>query len=180
MKIHDFNFMEKKIKKTSEGTKSVSKSEEKTIIVTIVIALMILSALLVNLVLTPIEKEQFSAIYYLDYKRTLENFPKTVILDQNNTFLLWVGVENRNNKTMEYSVQIKIDDAKSPVNPSNSNVIDWTNKTLVSEEVWEFPATLFIDTPGINRIIFELHYFNGTRWAYTGSWVTFSIEALKP
>jgi hypothetical protein len=77
-------------------------------------------------------------------------------------------------------VQVKIDDGKSAVNPSIANVIDWENRTLVNEEVWEFPVTMFLDTPGVNRIIFELNYFNGTGWAYTGSWVTFSIEAIKP
>ncbi len=68
--------MEKKIKITPEGTKSVSNgSQEKTIIVTIVIALVILSGLLVYLVFQPTEEELFSAIYYLDSEGTLENFP---------------------------------------------------------------------------------------------------------
>ena len=182
MKTNKSKFIEKKNKKASEGTKSIkNNSENKTIIVTIVIALVILSALLVNLVfLTPTEKESFSAIYYLDSEKTLENFPKTVVLGQNNTFMLWVGVENQNDTTMDYSVQIKIDDGMSAVNPSIANVIDWENRTLVNEEVWEFPVTMFLDTPGVNRIIFELNYFNGTGWVYTGSWVTFSIEAIKP
>ena len=184
VKRHHGRFMEKKIKKTSEGTKSFSnKSEEKTIIVTIVVALVILGALLVNLVfLTPTEKEPLSAIYYLDSEKKLENIPKTVVLGENSTFTLWVGVENQNDSTIDYSVQLKIDNGTAPVNPSPATVIDSFNRTLVNGEVWEFPVTMILDTPGTNRIIFELKFFNGTSLEpeYTGSWVSLSIEAIQP
>jgi uncharacterized membrane protein len=53
-----------------KGREAVSySSEEKTIILTVVVALVIISALLVNLMLTPIPSEKFSTIYYLDAEK---------------------------------------------------------------------------------------------------------------
>ncbi len=174
--------MEKKVKITSEGAKSVSdRGEEKTIIITIVVALVIMGALLVNLVfLTPVEKEPFSAIYYLDSEKQTENIPKTVVLGENSTFSLWVGVENQNDTTIEYSVQVKLDDGKSPVNPSPVEPTESFNRTLLNEEKWEFPVTINIDQLGSHRVIFELLFFNVTKndFDYTGNWVSLSLEAV--
>jgi uncharacterized membrane protein len=174
--------MEKKIKRTAQGKKSVSgKGEEKTIIVTILIALVIIGALLVNLVITPAPSEKFSTIYYLDSEKQLENIPKTVVLGENSTFSLWVGVENQNDTTINYSVMVKYDDGKFPVDPSPVESTESFEKLLVNEENWEFPVTISIDQLGSNRVIFELWFFNSTKkdWDYTGNWVNLSIEAVQ-
>jgi len=177
------NFMEKKIKRTPQGTKSVSDNgEEKTIILTILVALVILGALLVYLVFfTPVEKEPFSAIYYLDSEKQTENIPKTVVLGENSTFSLWVGVENQNDTTMDYLVRVKVDDGTGPVNPSPVEPTESFERTLLNEEKWEFPVTISIDQLGHNRIIFELWFFNVTKndWDYTGNWVNLSVEAIQ-
>lgn len=176
-------FMERKVKGTSQGTKSVlDLDEEKTIILTILVALVILGALLVYLVFfTPTQKEPFSAIYLLDSEKQLENFPETVVLGENSTLVLWVGVENQNDTTIDYSVQVKVDDGKSLVNPSPVEPTESFNRSLFNEEKWEFPVTISIDQLGHNRIIFELCFFNVTKndWDYTGNWVNLSIEAIQ-
>jgi uncharacterized membrane protein len=173
--------MEKKIKRTENGGKSVSySSEEKTIIVTVIVALVIIGALLVNLVLTPALTEKFSTIYYLDSEKQTENLPKTVVLDENSTFSLWVGVENHNGTTIDYSVLVKYDDGKSPVDPSPVEATESFEKTLADGETWEFPVTVTIDQLGSNRVMFELWYLNGTslKTEYTGNWVNISVEAV--
>jgi uncharacterized membrane protein len=174
-------FMEKKIKRTENGGKSASyNSEEKTIIVTVIVALVIISALLVNLVLTPVPPEKFSTIYYLDSEKQTENLPKTVVLGENSTFSLWVGVENHNDTAIDYSVLVKYDDGKSPVDPSPVEATESFEKMLKDGETWEFPVTLTIDHLGSNRVMFELWYFNRTSLEpeYTGNWVNISIEAV--
>ena len=173
-------FMEKKIKRTEKGGKSVSySSEEKTIIVTVLVALVIIGALLVNLVLTPAPTEKFSTIYYLDSEKQTENLPKTVVLGENSTFSLWVGVENHNDTTIDYQVLVKYDDGKSPVDPSPVEPTESFEKTLADEETWEFPVTITIDQLGSNRVILELWYLNRTslKPEYTGNWVNIAIEA---
>ena len=176
------NFMEKKIKRTKKGAKSVSySSEEKTIIITILVALVIMGALLVYLVLfMPVATEPFSAIYYLDSEKQLENFPKTVVLGENSTFSLWVGVENQNDTTIDYSVQVKVDDGNSPVGSSSVEAIESFNRTLVNGEKWEFPVTINIEQLGHNRVIFELWFFDDTESLnYTGRHVSLSLEAIQ-
>ena len=182
MKRHQSKFMEKKIKRTSQGTKSVSgNGEEKTIILTILVALVILGALLVYLVFfTPVETEPFSAIYLLDSEKQTENFPKTVVLGENSTFSLWVGVENQN-ETQGFSVRVKVDDGTAPVGSNKTEPTESFDKTLLDKEIWEFPVTISIDQLGHNRVLFELWFFNVTKndWDYTGNWVNLSLEAIQ-
>ncbi|PVX24767.1 MAG: hypothetical protein CW691_06650 [Candidatus Bathyarchaeum sp.] len=172
--------MEKKIKRTN-GAKSASyTSEEKTVIITMVVALVIIGALLVNLVITPAPEEKFSAIYYLDSEKQTENLPKTVILDENSTFMLWVGVENQNGTAIEYQVQMKMDDGNGQLNQSAVEPIQSFEKMLADGESWEFQVTINIEQLGVNRVIFELMFFNESidDWDYTGNWVNLSVEAL--
>jgi uncharacterized membrane protein len=174
-------FMERKVKGTSEGAKLISDmNEEKTIILTILVALVILGALLVLVSFTPAQKEPFAAIYLLDSGKQAENFPKTVVLGENSTFSLWVGVENQN-ETQVFTVQVKVDDGKAPVDPSPAEPTQSFERALLNEEVWEFPVTINIDQLGSHRVIFELWSFNETEntLEYTGNWVSLSLEAIQ-
>lgn len=177
------DLMEKKIKKTEKGAKSGSKSsEEKIIIITILAAIVIMSGVLGWEMLTePIQNEKFSAMYILDSEKRADNYPKTVVLGTNSTFNLWVGVENQNDKTIDYSVQVRLDNGTSTKDPSTAELVDLSNKTLANGETWEFPVTISIDQLGSNRIIFELWVFNETNvWEYTGTRFNFSVEAIQP
>ncbi len=174
-------FMEKKIKRTPKGAKSVSDlDEEKMIAVTILIAIVILAGLLIYLALEPAPTENFTTIYYLDSEKQAENFPKTVVLGENNTFSLWVGVENYNGTTNAFSVEIKIDDGEGDVEPSPVEPIESFERTLLDEEVWEFQVTIMIDQLGSHRIIFELLSFDDAEndFVFSGNWVSLSLEAI--
>lgn len=175
--------MEKKIKRTKKSTKSVSYSdEEKTIIITIIIALVIIGALLVNVVNEQPSIEKFSSIYYLDSQKQTENIPKTVVLGENDTFTLYVGVENQNGTTIDYSVKLKIDDGNGPLNQSSAMVLDHFEKTLKDGDIWEFPVTIDREKlveRGTKRIIFELWLGKGTADdQYSGKWVNLSVEVV--
>jgi uncharacterized membrane protein len=171
-------FMEKKIKRTEKDAKSVSySSEEKTIILTILVALVIMGAFLVYMVFfMPAQKEPFTSLYLLDSEKQLENLPETVVLGENSTFSLWVGVENRNDTTIEYSVQVSLDDGNI-----SAELIECFNRTVANGETWEFPVTIGIDQPGSNTVIFELWYFNEAEnvWDQTGIRIDLSIEAVE-
>ena len=173
-------FMEKKIERTEKDRTSISySSEEKTIIATIIIAIVIISALLVNLMLTPVPPEKFSTIYYLDSEKKTENLPKAVVLGENSTFLLWVGVENHKDTTIDYQVLVKYENGKTTEDPSPTEATESFENTLADGETWEFPLTINIDTLGTNRVIIELWYLNATSMntEYTGNWVNISVEA---
>jgi uncharacterized membrane protein len=168
-------FLEKKIRRPQKNSKSVSdRDEEKMVTITILIAVAILAGLLIYLVLTPPQQELSTTIYVLDSEKQTENYPKIVVLGENNTFPLWVGVENHNGTTVTFSVQIKIDNGKGDVDPSPVDAVKTFEKTLVDGELWEFQVTIIIDQVGSHRIIFEL-------WSsdkFLGNWVNLSLEAI--
>ncbi|UCC58953.1 MAG: DUF1616 domain-containing protein [Candidatus Bathyarchaeum sp.] len=173
--------MEKKVKRPQKGAKSVSDlDEEKMVTVTILIAIVIIAGLLIYLTLDPAPKESFTTIYYLDSEKRTENFPETVVLGVNNTFSLWVGVENHNGTTKAFSVEIKMDDGKGDVEPSPVEPIERFERTLLDEEVWEFQVTINIDQLGSHRIIFELLSFDDAKnnFEFSGNWVSLSLEAI--
>lgn len=168
------DLMEKKIKRTEKASNSI---EERTIIITIFVAIAIMGTVLVaQMVLEPVQTEYFSAMYVLDSEKQAENYPKTVILGTNSTFTLWVGVENQNGTTVDYSVQLMLDDGSSAAEP-----VECFNRTVLEGETWEFPVTINIDHPGNNKIIFELWFFNTTKneWDYTGTRLNLSVEATQ-
>ena len=173
---------ERKAKRTSGDTKPGSEAdEEKTIIVTILVALVIIGGLLVYLMFfTPIQTEPFAAIYLLDSEKQAENYPKTVVLGENSTFQLWVGVENQN-KTQVFSVQVKVDNGTAPVGSNKTACIETFNRTLLDGETWEHPVTITIDQLGSHRILFELWFLDETKneFAYTGNYVSLSVEATR-
>jgi uncharacterized membrane protein len=124
----------------------------------------------------PAQKEPFTSLYLLDSEKQLENIPKTAVLGENSTFQLWIGVENRNDTTIEYSVQISLDEGNS-----SAELIGCYNRTLANGEKWEFPVTISIDQPGSNTAIFELLFFNEAEndWNQTGICIDLSIEAVE-
>ena len=145
------------------------------------VAIVILVALLVQLAPDSPSKEGFVAIYVLDSEKQIENFPKMVVLGENNTFMLWVGVENQNDTTKVFSVLVKLDNGTLPVDPSPANATESFERTLLDEEIWEFQVTINIDQVGSHRIIFELWSFDETENAlkYSGNWVSLSLEAIQ-
>ena len=166
---------------SSDKKRFPAKNRDTTIIITILVALFIMSLLLVNLALEPPQEEKFDVIYLLDANKQTDSFPKTVVIGENNTFTLWVGVENHRDETMNYSVLVKIDDGTAPVGSSEVEATESFNKTLMDEQVWEFPVTLTIDQLGHNRILFELWYIDETQnMGYTGNWVDLTVEASQP
>jgi uncharacterized membrane protein len=170
-------FMEKQVKRATKA----DRDEEKIITVTVLVAIVILAGFLISLVLQPAPKEPFSAIYLLDSNKQTENFPKTVVLGENNTFSLWVGVENQNDTTIDYVVRMKLDNGTETVNPSPANDTESFERTLLDEKVWEFQVTINIDQLGNRRLIFELWFLDDENVPrYSGNWVSFTLEAISP
>ena len=178
------NFMEKKIKRTDKNNNSGSViSEEKVIIATILVAIVVMSGVLVwAMIENPATTEQFTAMYVLDSEKQANNYPTTVVLGTNSTFSLWVGVENQEDKTMEYSLQLKQDDGTSTKDPNPAEPIQTFDITLADGEKWEFQVTIDINQAGTNRVIFELYFFNtlNDKWDYVGNSFGITVEATQP
>lgn len=155
--------------------------EEKAIAVTVLSAIVVLAGLLVYTSLTPLPQKPFISLYYLDSGKKTENLPELLILGENNTVLLWVGVENYMGKMKYASVLVKIGNETGPVNPSPADPTYRFEKVLLDKETWEFPLTITIDQTGTNRIIFELWLFDEFEnvFIYSKSWCSLWLDVLE-
>ena len=136
------------------------RNEEKTITVAILAAIIILAGLLVYISLTPAPQETFVSIYLLDSEKKAENYPQLLVLGKNNTFLLWVGVENFMGRIEYSSVLVKVDNETGQADPSPLEPVYRFEKVLLNKETWEFPITMTINQTGEHKVIFELWLFN--------------------
>lgn len=134
--------------------------EEKTITVAILVAIIILAGLLVYISLTPAPQETVISIYYLDSEKKAENYPQLLVLGKNNTFLLWIGVENFMGRIEYSSVLVKVDNQTGQADTSPLEPVYRFEKVLLNKETWEFPVTMTINQTGKHKVIFELWLFN--------------------
>lgn len=176
-------FMEMRVRRMlgSEISSNQVKDEEKTIIVAVLSAIIIIAGLLVYVSLTPAPQEPFVSLYLLGSKKKAENYPQLLVLGKNNTFLLWVGVENFMGRIEYSSVLVKADNGTVRANPSPIEPVKRFEKVLLSEETWEFPVTMTINQLGRHRIIFELWLFNELEnvFSYSGSWGNIWLDVIE-
>lgn len=101
--------------------------------------------------------EGFSSIYLLDEQKKTESYPEFLIINQNNTFNLWVGVENHMGSEQTFEIQQKL--TKDPILrfPINEEAKNKFSKTLQNQELWEIMVTTTISDPGNYSLVFELY-----------------------
>jgi len=156
------------------------KDEEKAIAVAVLSAIIILAGLLVYMSLTPAPKEPFVSLYVLDSEKKAENYPHLLVMGENNTFLLWVGVENFMGRIEHSSVLIKLDDGTGHVDPSPLEPVYRFEKVLLNKETWEFPTTITINQTGQHRIIFELWLFDELDNVFSYSdWCNIRLDVIE-
>ena len=129
--------------------------------VAVLVALMCVSVLLAAYypVLKPPAKE-FTTIYLLDYQKEAANYPELLIIDQNSTFTVWVGVENHMGKSQYCEVLLKIIADPISLLPVEADVKDRYAKTIENGGAWEFLATVSINEPESYSVIFELWIYD--------------------
>lgn len=176
-------FMEMKVKRTlsSKTSSKKGRDEERTITVAILAAIIIIAGLLVNMSLTPTPQEHFVTLYLLGPEKRAENYPELLVLGKNNTFLLWVGVENYMGWIEYPSVLVKVDNGTVHVDPSPIEPVKRFEKILLNKETWEFPMTMSLNKSGKHRLIFELWLFNEFEnvFDYFSRWVSISVNVIE-
>jgi len=182
-------FMRMRIKAPASSKPSSNKlkdeekaSEEKTVIVAVLAAVIVLAGLLVYTSLSPAPQESFASLYLLDSEKKAEARARALlVLGENNTFMLWVGVENFMNRIEYASVLVKVDNGSGLVDPSPVEPVERFEKVLLNKETWEFPLVLTMNQSGEHRMILELWLFNELEevFSYTGSWCTTRFDVIE-
>jgi len=156
--------------------------EEKAITVAVLSAIIILAGLLVYISLTPARQKPFASLEVLDSEKKAENYPQLLVLGENNTFLLWVGVGNFMGRIEYSSVLVKVDNGTGQVNPSPNDPVYRFEKVLLNKETWEVPITITINQTGKHRMIFELWLFNELEnvFRYSESrWCSIRLDVIE-
>ena len=132
--------------------------DNKGTIVPVVLSIIFVSSLLVGYyLLSNAPPEGFSSIYVLDAQKKTEAYPEFLIINENNTFNVNVGVENHMGKKQSYEIQQKLTKNQILTFPINENPENIYSKTLESQEKWETLITTTINNPGNYSLVFELY-----------------------
>ncbi len=132
--------------------------EEKMILVVFLSTIIIIAGLIVYVSLTPAQQEYFASIYVLNSEKKTA-YPELLVLGKNNTFLLWVGVENSMNRIEYANVTIGIANSSSSLEQQQVSAFSF-ERILLNKETWEIPVTMTLNKTGQYRIDFELWLYN--------------------
>jgi uncharacterized membrane protein len=101
--------------------------------------------------------EGYSTINLLDYQQKKAiNYPQLLVLNHNNTFNVYVEVENHMGSTQQCEVQLKITNETITTLPVPIDPVSTYNKTLENGQTWENVATVAINQVGNYSAVFEL------------------------
>jgi uncharacterized membrane protein len=140
--------------------RSLNLDNDKGYVVAVLIALVFVSILLAAYypVFKPRDKG-FTTISLLDSQRQALDYPELLVINQNNTFNVFVEVENHN-ESQSCTVLVKVTDEMIQKLPLMADANATYTKTLEKGELWEIPSTITINKPGNYSVIFELWLYN--------------------
>jgi uncharacterized membrane protein len=136
--------------------RSLNLDNDKGYVVAVLIALVFVSILLAAYypVFKPPEKG-FTTISLLDSQKQALDYPELLIINQNNTFNVFVEVENHN-ESQSCTVLVKVTTEMIHKLPLTVDANATYTKMLEKGESWEIPSTITINKLGNYSVIFEL------------------------
>jgi hypothetical protein len=176
-KRQEKKFMEMEVKTSNKTMLNSSKAtdslkdtnEEKMILVAVLSAIIIIAGLLVYVSMTPAPQENFASINLLNSEKKANNYPELLILGRNNTFLLWVDVENFMNRIEYGNIHVKIANISIPTETPPQETILSLERILVNGEKWESPVSMTINKTGAYKITFELWLYDEMKAVFTNA-----------
>ena len=131
--------------------------------VAVAFALIVVFSLLVGYYLISVlpSPEGYSTIYILDYpEKKAVNYPELIVANENNTFNVWIVVENHLGAKHSCEVLQKVIGDMIPSFPVETDVERSYAQTIENGEIWETIAEVFVSEPGSYSVIFELWIHN--------------------
>jgi uncharacterized membrane protein len=133
--------------------------------IAVALALIIVSSLLVGYYLISVlsPPEGYSTIYMLDYpQKKAIDYPELLVVNENNTFNVWIVVENHMGTRQSCEVLQKVIADMIPSFPVETDVESSYAQTIENGETWETLAEVSINEPGSYSVIFELWLYDET------------------
>ena len=146
----------------SETNKKLGKIQSlidnKGYTIAIAIALIFVSSLLIGYYLiSRLPPEGYTTIYMLNYpQKKAADYPELLVVNENNTFNVWVVVENHMGTKQSCEVLQKVIGNMIPSFPVETDAERSYAQTIENGETKETLATVSINEPGSYSVIFEL------------------------
>jgi len=142
--------------------KSLKLNDNKGYTVAVALALIVVSSLLMGYYLiSRLPPEGYTTIYVLDYQQKKAiDYPELLVINENNTFSVWVGVENHLGERQSFEVLQKMITDTIPSFPVDADVNSKYARAIENGETWETSATVSINEPGSYSVIFELWIYD--------------------
>ena len=144
----------------------------------IAIALIIISCIIgVYIIKYATTPPGYHTIYLLDSQNKAENYPETIIINQNNTFNTQIVVTNNMRTWQEYQVQVKIvhHTIYFPVDAPTYSTYEFT---LDVDKSWNNQIPITITEEGTYSVVFELYTKKDDTYIFTGNPCVLHIDAI--
>jgi uncharacterized membrane protein len=146
--------------------KSLQLNDDKGYTIAVALALIVVSSILVGYYLVSrLPPEGYTTIYMLDSQKKAIDYPELLVIngnEKNNTFNVWIVVENHMNKRQSCVVMQKVTNNPISSFPVEADANSNYTKTIENGETWETSATVSINEPGSYSVIFELWIYDET------------------
>ena len=137
-------------------------NDDKGYTIPVLLALIFVSSIFVGYYLISRQPpEGYTAIYVLDdQQKKAIDYPELLVINENNTVNVWVGVENHMGERQSFEVLQKVIKDTVPSFPVDAEIKSRTETTIENGGTWETRATISINDPGSYMVIFELWTYN--------------------
>jgi uncharacterized membrane protein len=150
---------------------SLKLNDNKGYTIAIVFMIIFVSSLLGGYYLiSRLPPEGYSTIYILDSQKKAIDYPELLILNQNNTFNVWVGVVNHNGNKQSFEVLQKVVKGTVSSFPVDAEIVGSYEKTMENGETWETPVEVSLNETGSYMVIFELWIYDNNAGAFQFSY----------
>ena len=141
----------------------------------------IFSVFIAYYVISRAPPEGYTRISLLDAQKQAANYPELVVINQNNTFNVWVEVENHLGKTQSFEILLKITNDTNTEFPAEVQPSNSYTTTLENGGKWETSSTITINQAGFYSVLFELWTFdeNTGQNKFSGKECVLPIEAVN-
>ncbi|MCW4047132.1 MAG: DUF1616 domain-containing protein [Candidatus Bathyarchaeota archaeon] len=158
-------------------------NENRGYMIAIAVVLVFVSSLVTGYyIITRLPPEGYSTINLLDYQQKKAiNYPELLIINHNNTFNVYVEVENHMGTSQQCEVRLKITNETITTLPVPIDPINTFTKTLQNGENWENLATVSINQPGNYSAVFELWLYDdkANAFKFTYNYCVLHIEVVN-
>jgi len=162
--------------------KSLKLNDNKGYTIAVFLALIFVSSILIGYYLISRQPpEGYTTIYLLDdQQKKAIDYPELLVINENNTFNVWVGVENHMGERQSFEVLQKVIKDTIPSFPVDAEIKSRTETTIENGETWENRATVSINEPGSYIVIFELWTYNEktATFEFTYNYCVLKIEVV--